>query len=209
MAKLPNKTPSGGKKLKGLNKKSNSCLNPDRDMSKVRLKGAPYGRSKSTIKRLQMYRTGKAKRDAKGKIVKPAIFQGWLPSGTQSRVAPHQKWFGNTRVVKQDALQKFQEEMGKVVKDPYKVVMKQTNLPISLLNEKAKHARVHLLDTEPYHTVFGKKKTRKRPALTVANCAEFAKQAAEALARYDPDKDGSIVREELDAKDAAPAWFSK
>ncbi|KAF2356301.1 Nucleolar GTP-binding protein 2 N-terminal domain, partial [Trinorchestia longiramus] len=209
MAKLPNKSPSGGKKLKGLNKKSNSCLNPDRDMSKVRLKGAPYGRSKSTIKRLQMYRTGKAKRDAKGKIVKPAIFQGWLPSGTQSRVAPHQKWFGNTRVVKQDALQKFQEEMGKVVKDPYKVVMKQTNLPISLLNEKAKHARVHLLDTEPYHTVFGKKKTRKRPALSVANCAEFAKQAAEALARYDPDKDGSIVREELDAKDAAPAWFSK
>jgi hypothetical protein len=49
-----------------------------------------------------------------------------------------------------------------------KVVMRQTNLPISLLNEKAKHARVHLLDTEPYHTVFGKKKTRKRPSLSVS-----------------------------------------
>ena len=41
--------------------------------------------------------------------------------GTQSRVAPHQKWFGNTRVVKQDALQMFQEEMKKVKSNPYQV----------------------------------------------------------------------------------------
>jgi len=48
---------------------------------------------------------------------------------------------GNTRVVTQTALQKFQEEMTKAMKDPYKVVLNQTKLPISLLNEKAK---VHL-----------------------------------------------------------------
>lgn len=30
---------------------------------------------------------------------------------------------GNTRVVTQSALQKFQEEMGKVVRDPYQVHM--------------------------------------------------------------------------------------
>ena len=51
---------------------------------------------------------------------------------------------GNTRVVTQTALQTFQDEMGKVMKDPYKVVMRQTKLPISLLNEKAK---VHLQAT--------------------------------------------------------------
>ena len=45
--------------------------------------------------------------------------------------------------------------------------MKQTNLPISLLNETSKYARVHILDTEPFSSVFGKKKTRKRPALKV------------------------------------------
>ena len=45
---------------------------------------------------------------------------------------------GNTRVVTQSALQTFQEEMDKVKKDPYKLVMRQTKLPITLLNEKAK-----------------------------------------------------------------------
>lgn len=45
---------------------------------------------------------------------------------------------GNTRVITQNALQTFQEEMAKVKKDPYKVIMKQTKLPITLLNETAK-----------------------------------------------------------------------
>ena len=45
---------------------------------------------------------------------------------------------GNTRVITQDALQNFQDEMAKVKKDPYKVIMRQTKLPISLLNERAK-----------------------------------------------------------------------
>ena len=45
---------------------------------------------------------------------------------------------GNTRVISQNALQTFQDEMAKVKKDPYKVVMRQTKLPISLLNETAK-----------------------------------------------------------------------
>jgi len=45
---------------------------------------------------------------------------------------------GNTRVISQSALQTFQEEMKKAMKDPYKVVLNQTKLPISLLNEKAK-----------------------------------------------------------------------
>lgn len=45
---------------------------------------------------------------------------------------------GNTRVIEQNALQTFQDEMKKVKNDPYKVVMRQTKLPISLLNEVAK-----------------------------------------------------------------------
>ena len=49
---------------------------------------------------------------------------------------------GNTRVISQNALQNFQEEMAKVKKDPYKVVMKQTRLPISLLNETSKVCRL-------------------------------------------------------------------
>ena len=41
-------------------------------------------------------------------------------------------------MISQNALQTFQDEMAKVKKDPYKVVMRQTKLPISLLNETAK-----------------------------------------------------------------------
>ena len=41
---------------------------------------------------------------------------------------------GNTRTVKQSALQAFQDEMQKVKNDPYRVVLKQTKQPVTLLN---------------------------------------------------------------------------
>lgn len=44
----------------------------------------------------------------------------------------------NTRVIKQSSLQKFQEEMGAVQKDPYRVVMRQSKLPMSLLHDRVK-----------------------------------------------------------------------
>lgn len=45
---------------------------------------------------------------------------------------------GNTRVIKQSSLQKFQEEMENVMKDPYRVVMKQRKLPMSLFYDRIK-----------------------------------------------------------------------
>lgn len=45
---------------------------------------------------------------------------------------------GNTRVIKQASLQKFQEEMENVIKDPYRVVMKQRKLPMSLFYDRIK-----------------------------------------------------------------------
>lgn len=44
----------------------------------------------------------------------------------------------NTRVIKQSSLQKFQEEMDAVKKDPYRVVMRQSKLPTSLLHDRIK-----------------------------------------------------------------------
>lgn len=41
-------------------------------------------------------------------------------------------------MIKQSSLQRFQEEMDAVMKDPYKVVMKQTKLPMSLLYDRKK-----------------------------------------------------------------------
>lgn len=72
-------------------------MNPDRKSSD--LKGVAKARDKATIKRLQMYRNFKAKRDASGKIVRPAPFQSTVPSGTVARVEPNRRWFGNIKVV--------------------------------------------------------------------------------------------------------------
>lgn len=202
------KTIKRAKKKEGFTKGTGS-MNPDRPRDEVKLRGAPYARDKATIKRLQMYRTGKAKRNRQGKIVKAAIFQNRLRPGTQARVEPHQRWFGNTRVIGQKALQTFQEEMGKVMKDPYQVVMRKTMLPISLLDEKAKNARVHLLDTEPYESVFGKKKTRKKPSLKYGDFTQYAKSAEEAIGKYDAEQDRDLVREAPDSRDLPPDWFLK
>lgn len=72
-------------------------MNPDRKTSNLR--GVSKARDKATIKRLQMYRNFKAKRDESGKIVRPAPFQSKVPSGTVARVEPNRRWFGNVRVV--------------------------------------------------------------------------------------------------------------
>lgn len=194
---------SGPPRKQGFNN-SNHSLNAERP--KEGLKGVANPRTKATIKRLQMYRNFKAKRDRKGKIITPAPFQGWLNSGAVSRVEPSQKWFSNSRVISQGALQKFQEEIGKAMKDPYQVVLKPTNLPITLLNETAKYSRVHLLDTEKFETVFGPKKQRKRPNLSVRDLEDMNKSIETLADNYDEKKDYDLVREETGERDAVRDW---
>ncbi|XP_023946672.2 uncharacterized protein LOC112052020 [Bicyclus anynana] len=194
----------GAPRKQGFNKSGHS-MNPERPTEG--LKGVGKPRTKGTIKRLQMYRNFKAKRDKTGKILTPAPFQGWLPSGTQARVEPNQKWFGNSRVISQNALQKFQEEFGAAVKNPYQVVMKPTNLPITLLNEKAKNARVHLLDTEGFDKTFGPKKQRKRVNLKFNDLETLSKAVEENAEKYDESKDVDRVREDSGIKDGQREWI--
>ncbi|XP_065911667.1 uncharacterized protein [Dysidea avara] len=168
-------------------------------------------RDKATVRRLQMYRTGgKAFRNADGKILKPAPFQSTVKSGQVARVEPNRKWFGNTRVITQSSLQTFQEEMGRVINDPYKVVMKQSGLPISLLNEKAKNSRVHLLDTESFSSTFGPKSQRKRPNLPSVDVEALAEAADVSGGAYDPDQDIDLVADDPDYREEAKhALFTK
>ncbi|CAH4032821.1 unnamed protein product [Pieris brassicae] len=194
----------GAPRKEGFNKSGHS-MNPERPTEG--LKGVGKPRTKGTIKRLQMYRNFKAKRDKTGKILTPAPFQGWLPSGTQARVEPNQKWFGNSRVISQNALQKFQDEFGAAVKNPYQVVMKPTNLPITLLNEKAKHARVHLLDTEGFDKTFGPKKQRKRVNLKFSDLQTLSQAIEENAEKYDESKDVDRVREDTGIKDGQREWI--
>lgn len=188
-------------------KRSGHSMNPERPTEG--LKGVAKVRTKATIKRLQMYRNQKPKRDRKGHIISPAPFQGWKPSGTMSRVEPSQRWFGNSRVISQNALQKFQTELGKAMKDPYNVIMKSTQLPITLLQQKAANARVHLLDTESFESVFGPKKVRKRPNLSLSSYDELQKLAEEKQETYNLEKDSKdvdLVRPDSGIKEAQRDW---
>lgn len=195
---------SGPPRRQGFNK-SNHSMNPERP--KEGLKGVAKPRTAATIKRLQMYRNFKAKRNRKGKIITPAPFQGRLSSGTMARVEPTPKWFSNSRVISQNALQKFQDEIGKAVKDPYQVIMRPSQLPITLLNESAKYQRVHLLDTESFDSVFGPKKQRKRPNLKVRDLEDLSKTVEESADKYDEAKDVDLVREDDGVKDAVRDWI--
>ena len=79
--------------------------------------------------------------------------------------------------------------MGAVSKDPYKVVMNPTKLPITLLQEKAKYARVHMLDTEPFDKCFGAKATRKKPKVLGADLESLVKAAEAKSESYKAEED--------------------
>ncbi|CAL8103307.1 unnamed protein product [Calicophoron daubneyi] len=163
-------------------------LNPDRGKQP---KGSTM-RSKATVKRLNMYRNFKAKRDKTGKIIRPAPFQSTLPSGTVSRVEPNRRWFGNTRVISQDALQRFKEAMK--TRNPYEIILRQTKLPVSLLDEKKVKTKSFLLASESYAHTFGEKAQRKRPSLTCEDLTSLVHRVESTQAQYDPSQDRHMLR---------------
>nr|XP_040021181.1 nucleolar GTP-binding protein 2 [Gasterosteus aculeatus aculeatus] len=173
--------------------KSSSSSNPDR----AKGAGGHNMRDRSTIQRLNMYRQ-KQRRNDRGKVIRPLQFQSTVTPGTVARVEPNIKWFTNTRVIKQSSLQKFQDEMGAVQKDPYRVVMRPSKLPMSLLHDrvKAHNAKVHILDTEGFETTFGPKSQRKRPSLVVEDVKDLIEKAAASALTYDADKDRDLVTED-------------
>lgn len=161
-------------------------------------------RDRATIKRLNMYRQ-KQRCNNRGKVIKPLQYQSTVTPGTVARVEPNIKWFANTRVIKQSSLQKFQEDMNAVKKDPYRVVMRQSKLPMSLLHDriKAHNSKVHILDTETFETTFGPKAQRKRPILSVGELKDFAEQAEVSAQSYNAEKDRDLVSEDSGVKDEA------
>ncbi|XP_064491573.1 nucleolar GTP-binding protein 2 isoform X2 [Pseudopipra pipra] len=179
---------------------SRASTNPDR----IGGAGGNNMRDRATIRRLNMYRQ-KERRNKHGKVIKPLQFQSTVAPGTVARVEPNIKWFGNTRVIKQSSLQKFQEEMETVMKDPYRVVMKQRKLPMSLFHDRIKPhtSRVHILDTETFETTFGPKAQRKRPTLSASDVQALVENAEASSESYDQDKDRDLVTEDTGVRDEA------
>ena len=71
-------------------------------------------------------------RDAKGKVLFEQYQSATAPN---TRIVPDRRWFGNTRVVGQAALEAFRNDMAAKSNDAYNVVLKQKTLPLALLEE--------------------------------------------------------------------------
>ncbi|XP_052000307.1 nucleolar GTP-binding protein 2-like [Xyrauchen texanus] len=175
--------------------KGESSINPSNSSSNpVKGAGGNNMRDRATIKRLNMCRQ-KQRCNNRGKVIKPLQYQNTVAPGTVARVEPNIKWFANTRIIKQSSLQKFQEEMNAVKKDPYRVVLRQSKLPMSLMHDriKAHNSKVHILDIETFDITFGPKVQRKRPSLSVGELKEFAEQADVSAQSYSAEKDRDLV----------------
>jgi nuclear GTP-binding protein len=91
-------------------KEKNRRAREGSDMANVKVKGENFYRDAAKVKKVNMYKDGKPVRNSKGDIVKAAAFQSKeIP---KARVEPNRRWFGNTRVIAQDALAEFRERIG-------------------------------------------------------------------------------------------------
>ncbi|KAL8907136.1 MAG: hypothetical protein Q9171_005978 [Xanthocarpia ochracea] len=157
-------------------------------MNNVKTKGENFYRTAKKAKTLNMFKQGKAQRNAEGKITKAASFQSReLP---KARVEPNRKWFGNTRVISQDALSSFREAMAERASDPYQVLLKTNKLPMSLINDgqgknglKQHQAKIEV-ESSPFGDTFGPKAQRKRVKLGVGTLEDLAGETVKMQDNY-------------------------
>lgn len=172
------------------------------------LKGENFYRDAKKVKRLNMLRGGKPIRNSSGKIIKAAEHQGTLASGTQSRIQPDRRWFGNTRTIGQQQLDKFREAMKEKANNPFEILLHRQKLPLSLLVDSAKTSKMHLLESESFDSIFGGKTQRKRPKLSFNSLDELANHATDKSESYDPSKDSNLFVTE-NYSGVTREWYEK
>ncbi|KAI0296354.1 NUC091 domain-containing protein [Multifurca ochricompacta] len=167
-------------------KKSSSFSKTRSSVSQVSLqkvKGENFYRNAKQVKRLKMLTGGKAVRDRDGKIIEAAAFQKGEDEATPGRVQPDRRWFGNTRVISQTALDHFRTSLQTKQHDPYSVLLRRNKLPMQLLDDARNpnlHKRSHIVEIEPFAGTFGPKAQRKRPRIDVGTFEELGKLGATA-----------------------------
>lgn len=125
-----------------------------------------------------MFKDGKARHDAAGNVTQAASYQS--KDAPVARIEPHRKWFGNTRVISQEALTSFREAVAERASDPYQVLLKTNKLPMSLIrdgqgvNGLKQHEAKMAIETSPYSDTFGPKAQRKRVKLGVSSLEDLA-----------------------------------
>ncbi|KAJ4374315.1 GTPase required for pre-60S ribosomal subunit nuclear export and maturation [Neocucurbitaria cava] len=147
-------------------------------MGNVKTKGENFYRSAKKVKVLKRLTDGKAQRNAKGDVTKAASYQS--REAPVARVEPNRKWFNNTRVISQDALESFRSAVQAQASDPTTYLMKRNKLPMSLIEEKGninglkEHAAKIAVDSQPFAETFGPKAQRKRPKLDFSSIEDLA-----------------------------------
>ncbi|KAJ0421582.1 nucleolar GTPase [Aspergillus carlsbadensis] len=147
-------------------------------MANVRVKGENFYRDAKKVKRLNMLKDGKPQRDAAGNITVAASYQS--RDAPVARIEPNRKWFGNTRVISQEALSSFREAVAERAADPYQVLLKTNKLPMSLirdnqtLNGLKQHEAKMAIETSPFGDTFGPKAQRKRVKIGVSSIEDLA-----------------------------------
>lgn len=170
------------KKAKPAASSSSSSSEPKRP-GNLKLKGENFFRDAKKVKRLNMYKEGRAKHNARGDVVREATFQSTeIPN---ARIQPDRRWFNSTRVISQDALINFREAMNEKKDDPYQFIMRKNKLPMSLLEEKTHVPTVKIVETESFQHTFGPKSQRKKPTLSISSLEELASSTEDSLKRYE------------------------
>src|SRR5436190_1513857 len=133
--------------------------------------------SAKKIKTLNMFKEGKTQRNAQGEIIKAAAYQS--REKPNARIEPNRKWFTNSRVIGQDALNAFREAMAERASDPYSVLLKSNKLPMTLIrdgqgkNGLKEHQAKITVGASPFSEVFGPRAQRKRVKLGVSSLEDL------------------------------------
>lgn len=117
-----------------------------------------------------------------------------------ARIEPDRRWYGNTRTIAPAELDKFREEVKEAAADPYTVLLHHPKLPMALINDPTdRQKRPPILDLEPFAETFGPGSKRKRPRLADSDLNGLMNRLQEKSDNYDPIKDQTIEREDLEA----------
>ncbi|KAJ5222381.1 uncharacterized protein N7469_008621 [Penicillium citrinum] len=160
----------------------------DDGMGNVRTKGENFYRSAKKVKHLNMFKDGKARRNAQGDITVAASYQS--RDAPVARIEPNRKWFGNTRVISQEALSSFREAVAERASDPYQVLLKTNKLPMSLIRDNdnvnglKQHQAKMEIENNPFGDTFGPKAQRKRVKLGVSSLEDLAGETANLQKSY-------------------------
>lgn len=87
------------------------------------------------------------------------------------------------------------------IQNPYEIILRQTKLPVSLLDEKKIKTKPAILASEGYSHVFGSKAQRKRPNLPFDDLTALVHKAETTQQQYDATQDRNRLREDDGVRD--------